>query len=120
MASFLLLNDGVSFLLLNDGTSKLLLNEEVVPVVEAGGSGGRVRKKAGRQLEQGELGPKPSIVVSGESLSKIVTRFQGLSKSKLDVRIQNKSEGVIVPYQTGYSNSQLSIPTKSESYSKLL
>ena len=116
--SFLLLNDGVSFLLLNDGTSKLLLNEEVV--VEAGASGGRVRKKTGRQLEQGDLGPKPSIVSSGESLSKIVTRFIGLSHSKLDVRIQNKSEGVTIPYQTGFSNSQISIPTKNESYSKLL
>jgi len=112
----LLQNDGKGFLL-NDGKF-ILLNAEGPE--HAGQSGGRVRKKVGRQLVQGDLGPRPEFATSGESLSKIVLHISGLSKSKLHIISRGESSGGIVPYLTGYSNGTILIKAKHESKSQLL
>ena len=115
--SVILLNDGKGVLLNDPALGFALLNAVGTP---HGQSGGRVRKKTGRQLIQGDLGPRPSIATSGESLSKIVLHISGLSKSKLHIISKAESSGVTVPYLTGYSNSKLLIKAKHESKSQLL
>jgi len=115
--SILLQNDGKGFLL-NDG--KFLLLNGAGPEHVNAASGGRIRKKTGRQLTQGDLGPKPSIATTGESISKTVLSFIGLSKSKLLIPTKSESIGDIVPYTTGYSNSQILIKVRNESKSQLL
>ena len=116
--SILLQNDGKGFLL-NDGKF-ILLNAEGPEHLVFGGVGGRVRKKAGRQLVQGDLGPRPSIATTGESIGKIVLHIGGLSKSKLHIISKAESSGVTIPYLTGYSNSKILIKAKHESKSLLL
>jgi len=115
--SILLQNDGKGFLL-NDG--KFLLLNGAGPEHVNAASGGRIRKKVGRQLTQGDLGPKPSIATTGESISKTVLSFIGLSKSKLLIPTKSESIGITVPYTTGYSNSQILIKAYHESKSQLL
>lgn len=111
-------NDGKGFLL-NDGKF-ILLNVEGPEHILPGQSGGRVRKRVGRQLVQGDLGPRPEFATSGESLSKIVLHISGLSKSKLHIISRGESSGVTVPYLTGYSNGTILIKAKHESKSQLL
>jgi len=115
--SVILLNDGKGILLNDAALGFALLN---AVGVTHGQSGGRVKKRVGRQLVQGDLGPRPEFATSGESLSKITLHISGLSKSKLHIISRGESSGGIVPYLTGYSNSKLLIKAKNESKSQLL
>jgi len=115
--SVILLNDGKGVLLNDPALGFALLNAIGAP---HGASGGRVKKKVGRQLVQGDLGPRPEFATSGESLSKIVLHISGISKSKLHIISRGESSGITIPYLTGYSNSKLLIKAKNESKSLLL
>ncbi len=91
------------------------------PVVTPPGvSGGRVRKRVGRQLVTGPLGSRPSISTTGESKGKIKLTVPGLSKSRLSILVKSESTGITIPHTTGYSNSRLSIKSYNKSKSQLL
>ena len=120
----LLLNDGTSKLLYNDAVSIVLLDDEScgstpTPGAAEGGVGGRVRKKAGRQLSQGDLGPRPTTISSAESKGKIILKLSGESKSKLS--FTSRVESIGEPWgMKGSSHAKIIITTRNESMSKLL
>jgi len=115
--SVILLNDSKGVLLNDDTLGFALLN--AVGTTHAIAAGGKSKRK-GAHLVQGELGTKPEFVSSGESVGKLILTRHGISHSKLSISTENISQGITVPYQIGYSNSDILIPTKNHSTSQLI
>lgn len=119
----LLLNDGTSNLLLNDGTSVLLLNDDScgggpTPATSAALSGGRAKPK-GKQLLQGDLGPKPSFTSMGLSQSRIQLVGKGISHGKKSIRVFHESVAIKRPHLMGESIGKILHKVRNESVSKL-
>jgi len=116
MTNFVLLNSG-DFVLLNSGDNVLLNAEGVVVAEEGGGSGGRIKKQVGYQLT--DLGPRPHVVDSGESVSQLIIKPLNHSKAKLTIKILNESICNVIPFFGGVSVSKLTVSIKVESRAKL-
>jgi len=109
--SIILQNDGKGFLL-NDGKF-ILLNAEGPE--HPAGVGGRVRRKVGPSLTQGDLGPRPTIATTGESIHKTALTFRAKSKSKLRIITKVLSEAIFPHLLTGASFSKTALTIRNES-----
>ncbi len=116
-----LLNAGGN-ILLNAG-GELLMNDDscVAPPTPTEGamSGGKRRKQVGKQLTQGDLGPRPSLVSSGESVSRIKIKGVGESKAKTKLSFAGESLARLIPHLTGESIAKVVTKHVNESKSYL-